>query len=81
MTPQHSYITNCAAQSLTSNSSYARRLLAFEDHDVVVEGGEAQRHTAAAGTRFFHVLGDTTTTTTESDVVGLGSTIAITYVQ
>lgn len=62
-------------------SNYGRRLFGFDEHDVVVEGGEPQRHSAAAGARFFHVLGDTTTTTTESDVVGLGSTIAITCVQ
>ena len=75
----HCYITNCQAESDTNSNNYVRRLLQFaEEHDVVVDSIEEERHVPAAGAKFFKIMGDTSTTATDSDVVGLGSTIAIT---
>lgn len=76
----HCYITNCQADSDTNSNNYVRRLLQFaEEHDVVVDSIEEQRHVPAAGAKFFKIEADTTTTTaSDSDVIGLGSTIAIT---
>ena len=67
----HSFITNCKA---TNNASSARRLLS----DVSVNGGQLDDHTPAAGVKFFKIMGETSTTASDSDVIGLGSTIAIT---
>ena len=77
----HCYITNCQAESNSNSSDYVRRLLAFADaNDVSIESVQGdERHVPAAGAKMFHVLGETTTSTTsDSDVIGLGSTIAIT---
>lgn len=76
----HCYITNCQADSDTDSNNYVRRLLQFaEEHDVVVDSIEEERHVPAAGAKFFKIEADTTTTTaSDSDVIGLGSTIAIT---
>ena len=76
----HCYITNCQADSDTNSNNYVRRLLQFaEEHDVVVDSIEEERHVPAAGAKFFKIEADTTTTTaSDSDVIGLGSTIAIT---
>lgn len=78
----HCYITNCQAENSGSNSNYVRRLLQFADeHDVVVDSVQEDRHTPAAGAKFFKVEAEPTTpTATNNEVAGLGSTIAITCV-